>query len=293
MTGSHRKNGPLRMSKDINLTMVLCILMILDLHFLQAQSNEGMIHVQGGIFKTTDKKTGQQTNIMIHAFYMDQDVVSVEEFEAFVEATQYKTDAERFGSSAVFDLERQDWILMDGANFRFPNGKNKAKANPKHPVTHVSWNDAMSYARWKGGRLPTEAEWEYAARNAGTSNDPYAWGRDLVVNGTYKANTWQGRFPFYNTCADGYATTSPVGLFGRNALGLSDMGGNVWQWCSDEIVSPDSGDIAPEIHKVMKGGSFLCDPKVCHGYKISERSSASPESGLSNTGFRCVRTVEK
>ncbi|MDX2195812.1 MAG: formylglycine-generating enzyme family protein [Cytophagales bacterium] len=249
-----------------------------------------MVYVKGGILKTTDKTTDKDISVEVKAFYIDKNLVTVAEYEAFTKATGYKTDAEKFGNSALFDFEKQDWHLTNGANFRYPDGISKAKAIPNHPVTHVSWNDANAYAKWKGKRLPTEAEWEFAARNGGKTFTTYAWGNSLIENGKYKANTWQGNFPTNNTAADGFKTTSPIGHFGVNTIGLADMGGNVWQWCSDETEpTPAEAQTDPSKRRVTKGGSFLCDPKVCHGFKVTGRSSSTAETSLSHTGFRCCK----
>lgn len=252
--------------------------------------NENMVFIKGGVLKTKNFLTDIPFTVTISAYWIDKDLVSVADFEAFTKATGYKTDAEKFGNSAVFDFEKKEWLLIDGADFRYPEGRNKPKANPKHPVTHVSWNDANAYAKWKGKRLPTEAEWEFAARNAGKTYTTYAWGNELIEKGKYKANTWQGSFPTLNTVADGFKTTSPIGQFGRNAIGLADMGGNVWQWCIDETdPTPAEAQTDPSKRRVTKGGSFLCDPKVCHGFKVTGRSSSTAETSLSHTGFRCCK----
>ena len=249
-----------------------------------------MALVNGGKLITTDAVTAAYKEVAIKPFLLDKNLVTVAQYEEFARATGYVTQAEEFGNAGVFDFTVQDWLLVDGADFHFPFGKDKPRAKPDHPVTQVSWNDALAYASWKEKRLPTQWEWEHAAKNGEHANEQYTWGPDLVVNGKYKANTWQGSFPFHNTVEDGYATTSPVGVFGTNKLGLTDMGGNVWQWCSDSIepVGRDA-EMDPAIRKVIRGGSFLCDPMVCHGYRVTGRSSSTPESSMVHIGFRCAR----
>ena len=273
---------------------VLVILLIsagtlLSYKYIRSESRE-MVLVNGGNLLTTDPVTKVKKEVAIRSFLLDKDLVTVTKFEEFVKATHYVTEAEKFGNAAVFDGEKQSWDLVDGADYHYPAGKSKPKAEPNHPVTQVSWNDATAYAAWKGKRLPTQWEWEHAAKNGENSRKQYSWGTDLVVDGKYKANTWQGSFPFHNTVEDGYALTSPVGVFGANKLGLTDMGGNVWQWCQDSI-EPTGGDaeLDPATRRVMRGGSFLCDPQVCHGFQVTGRSSSTPESSLMHTGFRCAK----
>jgi sulfatase modifying factor 1 len=249
-----------------------------------------MALVKGRTLITADPISKARLEIALKPFLMDKNLVTVAQFDAFVLATKYITEAEKFGNAAVFNPETQNWDLVDGANYHFPSGPDKRKAEPNHPVTQVSWNDAQAYAKWKGKRLPTQWEWEHAAKNGEATSRQYTWGDDLVVAGKYKANTWQGSFPFHNTVEDGYAYTSPVGVFGANKIGLTDMGGNVWQWTQDSIEPTGRDkDIDPATRRVLRGGSFLCDPMVCHGFTVSGRSSSTPESSLMHTGFRCAK----
>ncbi|MBL0744225.1 SUMF1/EgtB/PvdO family nonheme iron enzyme [Chryseolinea lacunae] len=251
-----------------------------------------MATVKGGTLYTTDPITHAAKQVAIKPFLLDKNLVTVGEFEAFVKATHYVTEAEKFGNGGVFDAAAQGWTLVDGANFRYPFGRSKPKAPDTHPVTQVSWNDAVAYATWKGKRLPTQWEWEHAAKNGEASSKQYTWGQDLVVDGKYKANTWQGSFPSHNTVEDGYATTSPVGVFGPNKIGLTDMGGNVWQWCSDTIQPVGrEAEMDPGMRRVTRGGSFLCDPMVCHGFQVTGRSSSTPESSMVHIGFRCAKSI--
>ncbi|MBL7859354.1 MAG: formylglycine-generating enzyme family protein [Cyclobacteriaceae bacterium] len=252
--------------------------------------NDLMVLVKGGLLKTVDPVTNKNIEVNIKPFLLDKNLVTVAEFEAFVYATHYVTEAENFGNAGVFDDVIHQWSLIDGADFRYPFGRNKPKAEGNHPVTQVSWNDAIAYVQWKGKRLPTQWEWELAAKNGENSDQQYTWGENLIVGGQYKANTWQGSFPYYNTKEDGYAYTSPVGAFGKNKLGLTDMGGNVWQWCEDSIEpTPREAEIDPSTRKVTRGGSFLCDPMVCHGFQVKGRASSTPESSMVHIGFRCAK----
>ncbi len=256
-----------------------------------AEAN-GMVYVNEGKLVAEDPTARAVKEFYIKPFLLDKNLVTVSEFDVFVKATKYITEAEKFGNAGVFDQKTGEWILIDGANYHYPFGKEKGQAKPNHPVTQVSWNDARAYAKWKGKRLPTQWEWQFAAGNGKNTTLPYAWGDNLILNGTYKANTWQGSFPHHNTVEDGYESTSPVGVFGENALGLTDMGGNVWQWCEDSIEPTAEEAVSdPALRRVLRGGSFLCDPLVCHGYKVSGRSSCTPETALVHIGFRCAKSI--
>ena len=259
---------------------------------IKSDSEENMAFVNGGMLTTIDPLTEETMEVKLKPFLLDRDLVTVADFEAFVKATHYVTEAEKFGNSGVFDDQTHSWTLVDSADFHYPFGRNKPRAAADHPVTQVSWNDAVAYAQWRGKRLPTQWEWEQAAKSGENSDQQYTWGDDLVVDGVYKANTWQGSFPHFNTGEDGYAYTSPAGAFGRNKLGLSDMGGNVWQWCQDSI-EPNGTEVEidPSTRRVTRGGSFLCDPMVCHGFRIVGRSSSTPESAMMHIGFRCAKDV--
>jgi formylglycine-generating enzyme required for sulfatase activity len=204
------------------------------------------------------------------------------------------------------DDASQWWHWTKGADWQHPEGANSTiEGKDNYPVVHISWDDANAYAKWAGKRLPTEAEWEFAARG-GLIAQPYSWGSEEVDKGKPKANTWQGDFPNKNTDWDGYATLAPVRSFAPNGYGLYDMAGNVWEWCVDWY-RPDyyqvlKGKLAinpkgPVVNdprevntakRVVRGGSFLCNASYCSGYRVSARMDSSPDSGLENTGFRCV-----
>jgi sulfatase modifying factor 1 len=249
----------------------------------------------------SNKFLPQESPIRYHkvkSFYMDKHPVTVAQFEKFISSTGYKTEAEKFGDAGVFDLADLKWKLIPGAYWKHPFGKGLPAAVNDHPVTQVSWNDAVAYCSWAGKRLPTEVEWEHAARNAGKINDNiYPWGNDDIKDGNdYKANVWQGLFPAVNRVEDGYQFTSPVGAFGESELGLQDMVGNVWEWCQDwklpygiDTSDFEANDLS---EKAMRGGSFLCEPSWCHGYRVSARSGSTTETALFHLGFRCVLDVD-
>lgn len=224
----------------------------------------------------------------VEAFEMDAHPVTVAQFRAFVEATGYRTQAEHFGSAGVMG---QSWELVEGACWHHPRGPERAAAPDDHPVTQVSWNDAQAYCRWSGSRLPTEVEWEHAARGGKNLRRTYPWGDRLDPS---LANFWQGPFPQVNLGRDGYLLTSPVGVFGANELGLSDMAGNVWEWCQDWYRPYQDRDQpftpGPESERVTRGGSFLCEPGACHGFRVHSRGHCTPETSLFHIGFRTVRS---
>ncbi len=230
----------------------------------------------------------------IEAFFMDESPVTVGQFRKFVEATNHVTEAENFGNSGVFTIEK-NWFLKDGAYWEYPMGKDEPKAKDDHPVTQVSYNDALAYCKWAGKRLPTAAEWQHAANDGKELNTTYNWGNTLVVNDKYKANVWQGSFPYVNTLRDGFEHTSPVGYFGKTKLGLTDISGNVWEWTSDWDIpfgtKKENYQVNQQSQKVLRGGSFLCEPSFCHGYQLTGKSESTPETGLMHTGFRCVKDI--
>ena len=233
----------------------------------------------------------------VEPFFMDVHPVTVKQFRSFVDATNYVTEAERLGDAGVFDLDERRWRLVSGAAWHHPRGPDGPAALDDHPVTQVSWNDASAYARWAGKRLPTEAEWEHAARGARDARESYAWGTSFKRNGAHAANTWQGSFPDSNTGDDGYIFTSPVGAFGKTPLGLTDMGGNVWEWTADwyrSYADRDRSFVASATsERAQRGGSFLCHDSYCHGYRVSARSHSTPETALFHVGFRLVKDIPR
>ena len=231
----------------------------------------------------------------VQPFYMDVHPVTVAQFRVFVEATGYQTEAEGFGDAGIFNMETFEWMLVPGAYWQYPLGPDAPPAEDDHPVTQVSWNDAVAYSEWAGHRVPTEIEWEHAARGAAAAPRDYAWGDVLYVNGTAKANTWEGSFPEINSGEDGFMYTSPVGHFGKTPLGLTDMGGNVWEWTDSYYRSYGRRNNAPTqaemAERVQRGGSFMCHEGYCHGYRVSARSHSTPDTGLFHVGFRTAKDI--
>jgi len=260
-----------------------------------------MVHIPGGTFAMgaegglAEPFEGPVHTVTVKGFWMDATEVTVAQFERFVAFTGYKTDAEKFGWSGQFKIGKGNWVRVNGASWRHPGGPGSV-AHPDEPVTHVSWNDAQAYAKWRGRRLPTEAEWEYAARG-GLAGKLYSWGDELAPGGKQMANWWQGNFPDKNVAQDGYTGIAPVGRFPANGYGLYDMTGNVWEWVSDWFgagyygQSPRDNPTGPEqgSQRAMRGGSYLCATNFCANYRVSGRSSATPDTSLSNVGFRTVK----
>lgn len=238
-------------------------------------------------------------HVQLPDFLMDRTPVTVAAFASFVQQTGYVTTAERFGDAAVMQFGTGRWLLQPGAYWRAPLGPDGEPAPADHPVTQVSWDDAQAYCSAQDKRLPSEVEWEFAARSGHQGDVSYAFGDTLLKEGDFparvwQANTWNGTFPIINTLDDGFATTSPVGHFGLSPAGLSDMAGNVWEWTADwhgSYAGRTAADDAPlqGSTKVQRGGSFLCEAAVCHGYRVSSRSHSTPDSSLMHVGFRCAR----
>jgi len=283
----------------------------------------GMLRLEGGEFTMgTDSDVGfpqdgegPAREVIVDPFYIEKFAVTNAQFAEFVQETGYTTDAERFGWSFVFEdfvseadkkyvMERVQaapwWVAVEGATWLRPEGPSSnvlEEDRLKEPVTQVSWRDARAYAEWAGKRLPTEAEWEYAARG-GLHQQTYPWGDNLTPDGEHRCNIWQGEFPEYNTREDGYLGPAPVNAFEPNGHGLYNVAGNVWEWCSDWFsadyhttdaydhnnpTGPDDGD-----QRVMRGGSYLCHESWCNRYRVAARSKNTPDSSTGNIGFRCV-----
>jgi len=301
----------------------------------------GMVWIPGGEFTMGSENPKMRDaqplhRILVDGFWMDQTAVTNEQFQQFVETTGYVTVAERtpqamdfpgappenlVAGAVVFappkgpvslDNHLQWWTYVKGADWRHPEGPGSdLQERAKHPVLQVAWEDAVAYAKWAGKRLPTEAEFEFAARG-GLERKRYPWGDELKPDGKWMANIWQGRFPYENTEEDGFRATAPVASFPANGYGLYDMAGNVWQWCSDwyrhdyyrDLTAgaqparnpqgpPDSFDPAePRVAKrVMRGGSYLCTDQYCTAYEAGARGKGAADTGTNHVGFRCVKSA--
>lgn len=313
-------------------------------------STTGMVLIPGGRFSMggDNDQAGPDEypkhTVALNGFYMDITEVTNAQFKAFVMATGYITTAEKkpdweelkktvppgtpkppdsvlIAASLVFKptnapVNLQDynqwWEWVPDANWKQPQGKGSTiDGKENYPVVQVSWDDAMAYCKWAGKRLPTEAEWEYAARG-GKQNNIYPWGNEPVHTGSAKANSWEGHFPYLNKQTDGYTRSAPVKQYQPNGYGLYDMAGNVWEWCSDWYdfnyyqtlkaaiaVNPQgpSQSVDPQDpytpKRTLRGGSFLCNDAYCSGYRVARRMKTSPDTGMEHTGFRCVRDIKE
>ena len=340
-------------------TCAWCLTLLLGMTRASAgmSDHHGMVLIPGGEFIMGSERPEAFPNekpphhVRVAPFFLDAHPVTNDEFEKFIKATGYKTLAERpvdweelkkqlppgtprppaatlQPGSVVFhptggpvDLRdmSQWWAWTGGASWKHPEGpESSIDGRRNHPVVHVAWEDAQAYCKWIGKRLPTEAEWEFAARG-GLKGKRYAWGDEELPGGKFCLNRWTGDFPYFNDQKDGFIGTSPVGSYPANGYGLYDMGGNVWNWCSDiyradtfasrakespiccdpkgplstheEI--PIDGDPSPPMvpgaeRRVTKGGSFLCHPDYCESYRPSARRGTTPDTATSHIGFRCA-----
>jgi formylglycine-generating enzyme required for sulfatase activity len=298
-----------------------------------------MVWIPGGRFLMgSDRHYPEESPahaVAVRGFWMDKCIVTNEQFRRFVEATGYVTSAERPPDAAHYPGARPEmlapasvvfrkprhrvdlgnhynwWSYVRGADWRHPTGPgSSSKARPKHPVVQVAYEDAEAYAAWAGKELPTEAEWEFAARG-GLDGAEFVWGDEFAPGGRMMANTWQGEFPWQNLKTDGYEGTSPVGSFPPNGYGLHDMAGNVWEWTTDwyqehdrirnaccTLDDPRGGERdgshdprLPDIpipRKVMKGGSYLCAPNYCRRYRPAARMAQPVDTATCHLGFRCI-----
>ncbi|MGQ4517673.1 formylglycine-generating enzyme family protein [Dermabacteraceae bacterium P13077] len=244
---------------------------------------------------------GPVREVQVDDFYIDRAPVTVGEFAAFVTDTSYVSEAEEFGWSYVFaslcsaEVRKSSprppqtpwWCAVQGAMWAHPEGPGSTVDDRlDHPVTHISLRDAEAFANWCGMRLPTEAEWEKAARG-GLVQARYAWGNEFMPDGKHQCNIWQGNFPTHNTREDGYVGTSPVATYPANGYGLYDMAGNVWEWCSDAWNASPSPSLQGKVN-VIRGGSYLCHDSYCNRYRVAARTSSAIEDASGNKGFRLV-----
>jgi sulfatase modifying factor 1 len=283
----------------------------------------GMVLISGGTFWMGSDGAdvfpadgeGPVREVEVQAFFIDPVAVTNAKFAAFVKQTGYITEAETYGWSFVFGqfVPAQDqgaiidaavpgapwWFGVRGADWRHPEGPHSTiAARSSHPVVHVSWNDATAYAQWVGKRLPTEAEWEKAARG-GLERRRFPWGDELAPHGQHRCNTWQGPFPRVNTAEDGYLGTAPVKAYRPNGFGLHNMVGNTWEWCADWFDAVYHAATSPATRvnpqgpaegtgRVMKGGSYMCHDSYCNRYRVAARTSNAPDSSAGHLGFRCA-----
>jgi sulfatase modifying factor 1 len=284
-------------------------------------SLDTMVLLPGGEFMMgTDDQEGFQSDgegpvraVTINPFYIDPYAVTNAQFAEFVRSTGYITEAQSFGWSFVFHLfvsaetaakvqhvvqQTPWWWNVEGADWAHPEGPDSSiEERLDHPAIHISWNDAVAYCQWVGKRLPTEAEWEYAARG-GLVQKRYPWGDLLKPGSEHLCNIWQGKFPDKNNCSDGYAGTAPVHAYQPNGYGLYNVSGNVWEWCEDwfspdwhmNAKAPRTNPKGPQqgTRRVMRGGSYLCHKSYCNRYRVAARSSNTPDSSSGNMGFRCA-----
>jgi formylglycine-generating enzyme required for sulfatase activity len=307
----------------------------------RVDAREGMCRVEGGTFRMgSDKHYSEEApvhRVTVDGFWIDRTPVTNRQFKEFVRATGHVTVAEQvpdakdypgalphmlYAGSLVFSpppgpvnlkIWSQWWTFLKGADWRHPYGpKSNINGLDNHPVVHVAYADALSFARWAGKDLATEAEWEFAARG-GLDGVEFAWGDELTPGGVHMANTWQGDFPHQNLAADGFTRTSPVTAFPANGYGIHDMIGNIWEWTSDWFAPKHDADVAkaccipenprgpredgsydpcqPDIkipRKVLKGGSHLCAPNYCRRYRPAARHPEPVDTSTSHVGFRCV-----
>jgi formylglycine-generating enzyme required for sulfatase activity len=284
-------------------------------------STGGMVRLDGGRFLmgAEDREgfpadgEGPVREVTLDPFFIDRFPVTNAQFGEFVRVTGYVSEAERFGWSFVFQghIPEEDrprlvkrrapgvewWCVVEGAFWKRPWGPDvDATADSDLPVVQVSWNDAAAYAEWAGKRLPTEAEWEYAARG-GLEQKKYPWGDELTPGGRHLCNIWQGEFPLRDLGEDGFTAPAPPDAFPPNGYGIYSITGNAWEWCADwfhadwHVQASRSNPVGPPsgLHKVMRGGSYLCHRSYCNRYRVAARTSNAPDSATTNIGFRCVR----
>lgn len=291
---------------------------------IKSELHSGLVRLGGGVFAmgTTNQRfpadgEGPVREVTLDPFAIAAHELTNRQFKVFASDTGYVTEAERFGWSFVFhhfvtEEIRQHvssavqgapwWWQVNGADWKHPNGPGSSWEDaPDNPAVHISWNDAIAFAEWAGMRLPTEAEWEFAARG-GLDGATFTWGEELTLDGKHMCNIWQGNFPDSNTSDDGFHGTAPAGSFPANGYGIFDAAGNVWEWCSDwwsatfhqnerrttriNPAGPRQGQA-----KVIKGGSYLCHDSYCNRYRVGARTSSTPDSSTGNMGVRLAMDI--
>ena len=291
---------------------------------MKSELRSQLVSLDGGAFLMgTDNRRfpgdgeGPVREVTVSPFAISKYEVTNRQFAAFADDIGYQTEAERFGWSFVFhhfvSEETQKtvtaavqsapwWWQVSGADWRHPHGPDSSwEGAPDNPAVHVSWNDAVAFSEWAGMRLPTEAEWEFAARG-GLEQATFAWGEELTPDGKHMCNIWQGDFPKENSLDDGFHGTAPVGSFPENGFGLFDVAGNIWEWCSDwwsatfhsnarRVTRENPAGPRAGQAKVIKGGSYLCHDSYCNRYRVGARTSSTPDSSTGNMGFRLAMSV--
>jgi formylglycine-generating enzyme required for sulfatase activity len=281
-------------------------------------SADEMIRLDGGEFLMGSEDAdsikpdgeGPIRPVRVDPFYLDTYPVTNAKFAEFVRATGYVTESERFGWSFVFQGHLPDvaaihpprlrwWLKIDGADWRHPEGPESGiDTRANHAAVQVSWNDAAEYAKWAKKRLPTESEWEFAARG-GLEQKRFPWGDELTPGGRHLCNIWQGEFPAVDLAEDGYDCPAPVDAFPPNGYGFYMITGNTWEWCSDwfspefHLMGTRENPVGPSVGtgRSMRGGSYLCHASYCNRYRVAARTQNTPDSATTNIGFRCAMDV--
>ncbi len=319
-----RSTGDATSSNESTETKVNPAIQIANASAIRKELRDGIVKLDGGKYAMgTDNRRfpgdgeGPIREVTVNPFAIATHEVTNRQFAAFVSDTGYTTEAETFGWSFVFHnfvseetgkqvtsavQGAQWWWQVHGADWRHPHGPDSDWEDiPDNPAVHISWNDSVAIAEWAEMRLPSEAEWEFAARG-GLDGATYAWGEELTPDGKHMCNIWQGEFPQQNSLADGFHGTAPVGSFPANGYGIFDAAGNIWEWCTDwfsatfHAIERETTRVNPQgpregQAKVTKGGSYLCHDSYCNRYRVGARTSSTPDSSTGNMGIRLAMNV--